>query len=136
MDRGTEFSRARRLSASVGLRREGSKSAITSHKNCRRAGVEGKSSWLFRTFQLSADQLIVLTLLALSALAQVRCVGRTRNVRGSRMTDASFLVPIRRIQVIVVAIQLAREAVRTPICSNLLHKRGLSLAAETEDPRK
>jgi hypothetical protein len=69
---------------------------------------------------------MVLTILALSALAQVRCVGRTRNIRGSRMTDASFLVPIRRIQVIAVALQLAREAVQTPICSDLLHKRSLS----------
>jgi hypothetical protein len=34
---------------SVGLRRKGSKSAIASHKHCRRAGVRGKNWWLFKT---------------------------------------------------------------------------------------
>lgn len=86
--REVKFSRRDGVRPPVGLRRKGSKPAIASHKNCRRAGVHGKSWWLFRTFQLSVDQLIVLTLQALSALAQVRCVGRTRNIRGGGMTDA------------------------------------------------
>jgi hypothetical protein len=107
--REVKFSRRDGVRPPVGLRRKGSKPAIASHKNCRRAGVHGRSWWLFRTFQLSVDQLIVLTLQALSALAQVRCVGRTRNIRGGGMTDASFLVPIRRIQVIAVGIQMARS---------------------------
>ena len=50
----------------------------------------------------------MLTIQALSALAQVWCVGRTRNIRGGGMTDAS-LVPIRRTQVIAVSIQMARS---------------------------
>ena len=41
--RKAEFQRARRRSASVGLRRKGSRSAITSHKNLCRAGVRDES---------------------------------------------------------------------------------------------
>jgi len=93
-----KFSLRDGLRPPVGLRRKESKPAIASHKNCRRPGVQGKSWWLFRTFQFSVDQLIMLTIQALSALAQVWCVGRTRNIREGGMTDAS-LVPIRRTQV-------------------------------------
>ena len=51
----------------------------------------------------------MLTIQAVSALAQVWCVGRTRNIRGGGMTNVSFLVPIRCTQVIAVSIQMARS---------------------------
>jgi hypothetical protein len=47
--REVKFSRHDSVRPSVGLRRKGSKSAISSHKNCRRAGVHDKNWWLFRT---------------------------------------------------------------------------------------
>ena len=61
MDRGTEFSRARRLSAPVGLRREGSKSAITSHENCCRAERSAHGSLVQNIFVRSIDQLMATT---------------------------------------------------------------------------
>ena len=77
--RGTEFSRARRLSASVGLRREGSKSAITSHENCCRAERSAHGSLVQNIFVRSIDQPMATTHASICrCLDFVHCTGRMR----------------------------------------------------------
>ena len=53
--REVKFSRRDGVRPPVGLRRKGSKPAIASHKNCRRAGVHGKSWWLFKKSRRGRD---------------------------------------------------------------------------------
>jgi hypothetical protein len=71
-------------------------------------GCTAKVGGCSEHFSSSVDQLIMLKLPALSSLAQVQCAGRTRNIRGGGMADASLAL-IRRIQVIAVGIQSARS---------------------------
>src|ERR1039457_4222092 len=79
MDRGTEFSRARRLSASVGLCREGSKSAITSHENFCRAERSAHGSRVQNLFVRSIDQPMATTHASICrCLDFVHCTGRMR----------------------------------------------------------
>ena len=87
MDRGTEFSRARRLSASVGLCREGSKSAITSHENCCRAERSAHGSLVQNIFVRSIDQLMATTHASICrCLNIVHCIGRMREGEATSRT--------------------------------------------------